>query len=80
MVTCQMLQNYIIASNIFNILHTCKKVKCYLFRGNVAFSSIQITTIYFVSALQHPREICVEERKLFKMILNMNGLLNRFLI
>ena len=74
-----MLQNYIIASNIFNILQTFKKVKCYLFHGNVAFSSIQITTINFLSALQHPCKICVEERKLFKMIPNMNGLLNMFL-
>ena len=50
-----MLQNYLIPSNIVNVLHTFQKVKSYLFHGNFAFSSIQtvhvFTMIYFVSAL-----------------------------
>ena len=50
-----MLQNYLIASFIVNIPHTFQKVKSYLFHGNLAFSSIQITIIYFVFALQYPR-------------------------
>ena len=40
-----MLQNYLIALNIVNILHTLQKVKRYLYHGNFAFSSIQITVL-----------------------------------
>ena len=50
-----MVENYLISSNIVNVLHTFQKVKSYLFHCNFALSSIQIVhafkLIFFVSAL-----------------------------
>ena len=61
-VAYQIVQNYLISSTIFNVLHTFQKVKCYIFHWNVAFSSIQtvhvFTIIIFVSALKYPNEDC----------------------
>ena len=50
-----MVHNYIISSNIVNVLQTFQIVESYLFHENIALTSIQtvhiFTLIYFVSAL-----------------------------
>ena len=57
------VQNKLTLRNDVNVLHSFSKLESFVFNGYFAFSSIQTVhvfiMVFFVSAPQYSREICI---------------------
>ena len=86
MIACKMYEHDIIVSISKNVMHHFRKRKILIISLKFAFSSVQTVYIfiikYLVPVTYLPSQNLfpdLEQRLLFKMVPNMNGVVNRLL-